>query len=243
MAPGGDAGAAHADTRPRPDDGAIPAARCSNQARSSPCGGISGRICGRSCCSLLARSCSRPCGRLDCRRCFRIFRGRPASLSAPSSPRPTRSPPPRCWSVCGSPPPDDLVLMGESLVNDASGIVLYRFAVAAALTGTFNPGLAALQFIYVAVAELRSGSGAGSGSSGFSGGFMTRIWRSPSASWRPGRAISPRKRSAASGVLATVTCGLWTGWRQHTGVSRRPASKRRRPGPSWFSCLKPWCSS
>ena len=30
------------------------------------------------------------------------------------------------------------VLQGESLVNDASGLVLFRFAVAAALTGSFN---------------------------------------------------------------------------------------------------------
>jgi monovalent cation/hydrogen antiporter len=30
------------------------------------------------------------------------------------------------------------ILEGDSLINDASGLLLYRFAVAAALTGTFH---------------------------------------------------------------------------------------------------------
>ncbi len=46
------------------------------------------------------------------------------------------------------------IIEGESLVNDASGLVLYRFAVAAALTGTFSPLPAAATFVYVAVAGL-----------------------------------------------------------------------------------------
>jgi NhaP-type Na+/H+ or K+/H+ antiporter len=43
------------------------------------------------------------------------------------------------------------VLEGESLVNDASGLVLYRFAVAAALTGSFNALAAAGSFAWLAV--------------------------------------------------------------------------------------------
>jgi CPA1 family monovalent cation:H+ antiporter len=39
---------------------------------------------------------------------------------------------------------------GESLVNDASGLVLYRFAVAAALTGTFSLAAAAGEFVLIA---------------------------------------------------------------------------------------------
>jgi CPA1 family monovalent cation:H+ antiporter len=42
------------------------------------------------------------------------------------------------------------ILEGESLVNDASGLVLYRFAVAAALTGSFSLFDASLQFVAVA---------------------------------------------------------------------------------------------
>ncbi|WP_374668175.1 Na+/H+ antiporter [Ramlibacter sp.] len=43
------------------------------------------------------------------------------------------------------------ILEGESLVNDASGLVLYKFAVAAVLTGTFSLGHATVQFINVSL--------------------------------------------------------------------------------------------
>jgi len=43
------------------------------------------------------------------------------------------------------------VLEGESLVNDASGLVIYKFAVAAVLTGAFSLWEASAQFVGVAV--------------------------------------------------------------------------------------------
>jgi CPA1 family monovalent cation:H+ antiporter len=43
------------------------------------------------------------------------------------------------------------VLEGESLINDATGLVLFRFALAAALTGRFSPGRAVLDFVIVSV--------------------------------------------------------------------------------------------
>lgn len=43
------------------------------------------------------------------------------------------------------------VLEGEALMNDASGLVSLQFAVAAALTGAFSLGEAALKFVLVAV--------------------------------------------------------------------------------------------
>jgi len=43
------------------------------------------------------------------------------------------------------------ILEGESLVNDASGLVLYKFAVAAVLTGTFSLVDASAQFVGVAI--------------------------------------------------------------------------------------------
>ena len=42
------------------------------------------------------------------------------------------------------------ILEGESLVNDAAGLVIYKFAVAVALTGMFSPVLALGQFVMVA---------------------------------------------------------------------------------------------
>jgi CPA1 family monovalent cation:H+ antiporter len=43
------------------------------------------------------------------------------------------------------------ILEGESLVNDASGLVLYKFAVAAVLTGTFSLFDASVQFALVSI--------------------------------------------------------------------------------------------
>jgi len=44
-----------------------------------------------------------------------------------------------------------VVLEGESLVNDASGLVLYKFAVAAVMTGVFSLADASVEFLLVAV--------------------------------------------------------------------------------------------
>ncbi len=49
------------------------------------------------------------------------------------------------------------ILEGESLLNDASGLVCLRFAVAAALTGTFSVREATLNFLWVAVGGLAIG--------------------------------------------------------------------------------------
>jgi len=51
------------------------------------------------------------------------------------------------------------ILEGESLLNDASGLVCFRFAVAAALTGTFSIGNATLTFLWVALAGIAVGVG------------------------------------------------------------------------------------
>ncbi len=49
------------------------------------------------------------------------------------------------------------ILEGESLLNDASGLVCLRFAIAAALTGSFSAGTAALNFLWVAGAGMATG--------------------------------------------------------------------------------------
>lgn len=49
------------------------------------------------------------------------------------------------------------VLEGESLLNDASGLVCFQFAVAAALTGTFSMADASTTFLWVALAGLACG--------------------------------------------------------------------------------------
>lgn len=51
------------------------------------------------------------------------------------------------------------ILEGESLLNDASGLVCLRFAIAAALTGSFSPSSAAFNFVWVAGAGIVVGVG------------------------------------------------------------------------------------
>src|SRR5262249_36988488 len=41
------------------------------------------------------------------------------------------------------------VLEGESMINDATGLVVYRFAVAAVVSGMFSLGTASVQFVVV----------------------------------------------------------------------------------------------
>jgi len=49
------------------------------------------------------------------------------------------------------------IIEGESMVNDATGLVVYRFAVAAAVTGSFQLADAGLQFVFVSVGGLLIG--------------------------------------------------------------------------------------
>ncbi|ODT20578.1 MAG: Na+/H+ antiporter, partial [Mesorhizobium sp. SCN 65-12] len=49
------------------------------------------------------------------------------------------------------------ILEGESLLNDASGLVMFRFAVAAALTGTFSLADASASFLYAVLAGVLAG--------------------------------------------------------------------------------------
>lgn len=49
------------------------------------------------------------------------------------------------------------ILEGESLLNDASGLVAFNFAVAAVLTGSFSPGDAVTRFLLMAIGGILSG--------------------------------------------------------------------------------------
>lgn len=49
------------------------------------------------------------------------------------------------------------ILEGESLLNDATGLVCFQFAVAAVLTGNFSLATASLTFVWVLVVGLSLG--------------------------------------------------------------------------------------
>src|SRR5689334_3846070 len=119
-----------------------------------------------------------------------------------------------------------VLLEGESLVNDASGLVLYRLAVAAALTGTFSLSSAMLNFITLSAGGIVVGLGFGA----LASVLFTKL-RDPTLNILGSFLIAwasyiGAEMLAASGVLSTVTCGLVMGWRQHTtltAVTRRQA--------------------
>jgi Na+/H+ antiporter len=105
-----------------------------------------------------------------------------------------------------------LVLEGEGLANDASALILYRFAVAAVSIGAFSFGQAAGMFAAIICGEILWGIGVG--------WLILRVRR-----WvhdprieimlsvlTPFLAYWPPQHLGGSGVLATVTCGLYISW-------------------------------
>ncbi|HEX2221379.1 MAG TPA: Na+/H+ antiporter [Candidatus Limnocylindria bacterium] len=104
------------------------------------------------------------------------------------------------------------ILEGESLVNDATALVAYRFAVAA-VGGGFVPGEAAISFVSVAAGGLFIGAVVGAAVAW----LLARIADPPVevllSLLAPFAAYLPAESVDASGVLATVTAGMILGWR------------------------------
>jgi Na+/H+ antiporter len=113
------------------------------------------------------------------------------------------------------------LLEGESLLNDATGLVLFRFAVTAALTGTFSASAATGQFFVLALGGVAVGAA-------ITGLWMLLLRRldddylvvaaSVLLCWA---AYLAAESVHVSGVIATVTAGLAFGWFQHTIFSAR----------------------
>jgi monovalent cation/hydrogen antiporter len=128
------------------------------------------------------------------------------------------------------PPRVTVLLESESLVNDATGLVLYRFAVAAALTGTFSAGHAVLSFGAVAVGGVALGLAFG----WLLSVLLIRL-RDPTlsviasflAAWV---SYIVGDWLHLSGVLSTVACGVVLGIRQHSILS---AATRNQAEAVW----------
>jgi CPA1 family monovalent cation:H+ antiporter len=105
-----------------------------------------------------------------------------------------------------------VVLEGEGLVNDATALILYRFAVLAIVTGTFSFWQAAGTFGAIVVGELAYGIGIGWLS------LRLRRWaRDPRVEitlslMTPYVAYGLPEHFGGSGVLATVAAGLYVSW-------------------------------
>jgi monovalent cation/hydrogen antiporter len=105
-----------------------------------------------------------------------------------------------------------VVLEGEGLANDATALIIYRFAIAAVGTGLFSFTQAAEDFALIVVGEITYGIGIGWIS------LRLRRWaRDPRVEitlslLTPYAAFLVPQHLGGSGVLATVAAGLYVSW-------------------------------
>src|SRR5213594_1033488 len=114
-----------------------------------------------------------------------------------------------------------VILEGESLINDATSFISFRFAVAAVMTGAFSLGQASLQFLFVATGGVCVGLAVG--------WLATQVQKrlddppvqtmfsllTPYLAYFSGEAIH------VSGILAVVIAGIYYGWRAPRILSAR----------------------
>jgi CPA1 family monovalent cation:H+ antiporter len=105
------------------------------------------------------------------------------------------------------------VIEGESLVNDATALVAYRVAVAAALGGSFSLLDASFDFVVASVGGVAVGLVVGFGV----GEIRRRLEDTPTeitiSLFTAYAAFIPAEHLGLSGVLAAVACGIYLGWR------------------------------
>jgi monovalent cation/hydrogen antiporter len=105
-----------------------------------------------------------------------------------------------------------VILNGEGTANDATALILYRFAVAAVGTGVFSLGQAAGTFVLIVIGEIAYGIAIGWLS------LRLRRWaRDPRVEitlslMTPYLAFLVPAHLGGSGVLATVATGLYVSW-------------------------------
>ena len=115
------------------------------------------------------------------------------------------------------------ILEGESLVNDATALVAFSFALGAVATDTFSLGAAALKFVAIVAGELLFGLALG--------WLVLRLRlfaRDPRtevllALMTPFLAFWPPHALGGSGVIACVTVGLYVSWNGRRLIS--PATR------------------
>ena len=107
------------------------------------------------------------------------------------------------------------LLEGESLLNDATGLILFRFAVAATLSGVFHAGDAAQNFALVAIGGVIVGLGVGAGWVLVAKRVRDQTLMVVIAAMLGWTAYLAGEAVHVSGVIATVTAGLVLGWYQH----------------------------
>jgi monovalent cation/hydrogen antiporter len=126
------------------------------------------------------------------------------------------------FSRIGVPERVVLAVEGEAMLNDAAALVAYKVALGAAVAGTFAFGSAAIDFVGSAVAGVAFGLGVAWVGVRVQGRltdvplaiFLTVLF-SYGAYIGAEHVDDLGLGVDASGVLATVTAGIWYGWHSH----------------------------
>lgn len=124
------------------------------------------------------------------------------------------------------------ILEGESLLNDASGLVCMRFAVAAVLTGVFSVTGAVLTFLWLAVAGIASGMAVTWGTTWVKN-WISRHFGEETGSQIlvslliPFAAYMLAEEVGGSGILAAVAAGITMSYAEQTGQAL-PITRVRR---------------
>lgn len=127
------------------------------------------------------------------------------------------------------------VLEGESLVNDATGLIAYRYAVLAVTTGAFSLATAGFQFLVVAIFGIALGLVVG-----IVFKWIHRITPDNATNdtaltfLAPYVAYLSAEALHLSGVLAVVTAGLFVSWNSSTIFSQQT---RLQANGSWQTII------
>ncbi|KLD69802.1 MULTISPECIES: Na+/H+ antiporter [Xanthomonas] len=128
------------------------------------------------------------------------------------------------------------ILEGESLLNDASGLVCFQFAVAAVLTGTFSVATASLTFLWVALAGLALGVATTFGLSRIQAWIWRHFGEEPGSAilvnlLTPFAAYLLAEAFHASGILAAVAAGITMSYVEMAGNA--PGNMRLQRSAVW----------
>ena len=125
------------------------------------------------------------------------------------------------------------ILEGEALFNDASGLVAFRFAVAAAATGTFSLSQATLSFLWVSIAGLSIGAGLTWLVMRIRTFVTRRLGEEPGAEvllslLTPFFVYFVAEHANASGILAAVAAGVMMSYSELSGRALAATRMERR---------------
>jgi len=109
------------------------------------------------------------------------------------------------------------MLQGEALMNDATGLVTFKFALVAAITGAFSLAQASLTFVLVAVGGLAIGVALSWLVGRLRAWMIARGWDDPATHvvfmlLLPFAAYVLAERLGASGILSAVAAGMMQSW-------------------------------